>query len=278
MMDDDKMDEMIRRAAADYNRPPATPRDEMWEAIRARRAAAVPAAAPRVIAFPVRRTAWMAAAAVALLAAGIGIGRRLPGDRTAPAVAVQPAASPAAASTPDVSQAVPGAGEPGTALASAASGVASPRSSGTGAPETSGVRPLPGNAPAPAPASAPSDGRAPRLDAYQFATAQHLVRAEALLTAYRAGARRGTVDAELSTWARDLLGSTRLLLDSPAATDARRRRVLEDLELVLVQLVQLGPDSPDEERELLDRTLERGDVMTRLRTTVPADAWSTGSE
>jgi hypothetical protein len=159
--------------------------------------------------------------------------------------------------------------EPGPALASSEPAVATPRSSGSAAP----TRQAPDRA-----TIEPRNGGTRRVDAYQFATAQHLVRAEALLTAYRAGARSGTVDAELSTWARDLLGSTRLLLDSPAATDARRRRVLEDLELVLVQLVQLGPDSPDEERELLDRTIERGDVMTRLRTTVPADAWSSGSE
>ena len=121
------------------------------------------------------------------------------------------------------------------------------------------------------------ESREPRAALYQAATLQHLVRAEALLTSYRAEARAGKVDAELSAWARDLLSSTRLLLDSPAARDPRRRQMLEDLELVLVQIVNLAPDSPAAERDLIDRAIERGDVMTRLRTTIPAGAAVSGS-
>jgi hypothetical protein len=73
----------------------------------------------------------------------------------------------------------------------------------------------------------------------------------------------------MSAWARDLLSNTRLLLDSPAAVDPERRRLLEDLELVLVQIVQLAPANTAD-RAMIDRALEHDHVMTRLRTAVPA--------
>jgi hypothetical protein len=62
-----------------------------------------------------------------------------------------------------------------------------------------------------------------------------------------------------------MLTSTRLLLDSPAGEDPARRGLLEDLETVLVQLVQRS-GAPADERALLDRSLERTQLLTRLRT------------
>jgi hypothetical protein len=99
--------------------------------------------------------------------------------------------------------------------------------------------------------------------AYQVAVVQNLAATEALLTAYRS---KTTSDSAMSVWARDLLSNTRLLLDSPAGADPERRRLLQDLELVLVQIVQLAPT----DREMIDRALEHDHVMTRLRTAVPA--------
>ena len=70
MLDDDRdpLDDRIRELARDRNVPPATPREEMWRAITARRDGR-----------PVRRagTRWLpwAAAAAAVLAVGVGIGR-----------------------------------------------------------------------------------------------------------------------------------------------------------------------------------------------------------
>jgi hypothetical protein len=50
-------------------------------------------------------------------------------------------------------------------------------------------------------------------------------------------------------WARDLLTTTRLLLDSPAGADPARRELLETLELVLVQIARLPrADSPGSAR------------------------------
>ncbi|HJR62574.1 MAG TPA: hypothetical protein VJ803_02670, partial [Gemmatimonadaceae bacterium] len=113
--------------------------------------------------------------------------------------------------------------------------------------------------------------------AYEVATMNHLAQMEALLTTFRATNRDGRVDAQLSVWARDMLSTTRLLLDSPAAEEGRNRRLLEDLELVLVQIVNLSPSAGVSDRGSIERTLENGQVMTRLRTAVPAGGLPTGT-
>ncbi len=81
MMNDDQLDQRIRGAARDYNQPPETPREEMWARIQAgRRAPAHPVdgtpgrRVTRVLPFRRRWVPW-AAAAAAILAVGIGIGR-----------------------------------------------------------------------------------------------------------------------------------------------------------------------------------------------------------
>jgi hypothetical protein len=108
---------------------------------------------------------------------------------------------------------------------------------------------------------------------YARAATAQLVRAEALLTAYSAGgsAPNAGVDKQLSSWARDILSNTRLLLDSPAADDPARRRLLQDLELVLVQMVQRSPAAgAGEERAHIERSLDRTQVLSRLRSALPA--------
>jgi hypothetical protein len=114
--------------------------------------------------------------------------------------------------------------------------------------------------------------------AYQLAAIQHLTQAEALLTSFRAEARSGQqVDAQLSAWAHDLLVSTRLMLDSPAARDPRMRALLEDLELVLAQIAHLGAARAGDELNLIDEAVEGRNVLPRLRTTVPAGVRPAGS-
>ena len=106
---------------------------------------------------------------------------------------------------------------------------------------------------------------------YTRAATAELSRAEALLTAYGTSGANPGVDKQLSTWARDILSNTRLLLDSPAADDPARRRLLQDLELVLVQMVQRSPAAGvGDERAQIDRSMERTQVLTRLRSALPA--------
>jgi hypothetical protein len=110
---------------------------------------------------------------------------------------------------------------------------------------------------------------------YALAATAQLARAEVLLTAYGASdhgvSTNAGVDKQLSTWARDILSNTRLLLDSPAADDPSRRRLLQDLELVLVQMVQRSPTAGvEEERSHIDRSMQRTQVLSRLRSALPA--------
>lgn len=104
---------------------------------------------------------------------------------------------------------------------------------------------------------------------FEAAATQHLSAVEAMLTSYRSTAAPDT-DQAMRRWARDLLSSTRLLLDSPAADDAARRTLLEDLESVLMQIVQLDPNAPAEDRAMVDRAINREQVLTRIRSSIPA--------
>ena len=109
---------------------------------------------------------------------------------------------------------------------------------------------------------------------YRMAAAQTLTQAEALLTAYRASdlSGRSPLDAaQLTTWGRQVLSSTRLLIDSPAGDDPQLSALLADLELVLVQIIQLsGAPLDPADRALIDRALEDRDLLPRIRTAVPA--------
>ena len=67
--DDDRLDELLRSMAQDYHLPPEPPREAMWEAIQAQRRWYRRPWAGR------RRPLVWAAAAAAVLVAGIGIGR-----------------------------------------------------------------------------------------------------------------------------------------------------------------------------------------------------------
>lgn len=101
---------------------------------------------------------------------------------------------------------------------------------------------------------------------YQSTASQYLGQTAALLVALPNEMRNGHADAEFMDHAHDLLLTTRLLLDSPAASDARLRGLLEDLELVLAQVVRLQSDQRPAELELIRQALDQRDVLPRLRT------------
>ena len=194
-MSDDQLDERLREAARSYNAPPDTPREEMWARIQAGRRRD-----PRVLRFTPRRVLW-AAAAAAVLAVGIGIGR----------VSV--------------------------------------------APET-----------------ARWEGSASNSTTYRLAAQEHLSQSEAFLTLFRASVGERADHRLASASARQLLATNRLLLDSPAAVEPATRLLLEDLELVLAEIAQLSPRSREQDLQLIRDGMERGNVMPRLRTAVPAGA------
>jgi hypothetical protein len=264
---DDSMDARIRELAADHNRPVGeVPRDAMWQAIAPAWQAGRAAAAPTVIRrFRPAPFVWGAA-----LAAGLVLGVMLERGPLAPRIPARVAAAPVV----DHRQAVaPPAGaedrtEP-TLVPDATPPRAARRTASSSGP----------------PATAPADvipEQNPALDApdarplYRAAARQTFLQAEALLTAYRStddSHRDQESVRQAGRWARDVLSSTRLLLDSPAANDPQFRALFTDLELVLAQIVQLsGAPLQAGERDLIERGMRDRDLLPRLRSALPAGA------
>ena len=281
MMNDDRFDELLQEAAREHNSAPETPRAEMWAAIAAARGkaragggGAEQKAAPapvRVIPLYTRhrRASGWAAGLAATLLVGIIIGR-----------ATRPASEP----------------EGRVATAPAASSADDPRKMGTGPVIPSPVGPSnTGRGTEITVAQAPNDDRrrepaiatdsrrevrsgtparrdAARADAtpYRVAAMQHLVTTEALLVSLRSDVRAGRKDTTIATWAGQLLGTTRMLMDSPAGRDPQLKQLLDDLELVLAQISRLpGAQGEAADLGLIDDAVRHRQIMTRLRALSP---------
>jgi hypothetical protein len=279
-MTEDNFEEFLKKTAQGYNTPPArTPREDMWSAIQAQRAAGprvVYGGASHMSESSARRFGsriWMgaAAAAVLLLATGVGLGRWSASSNTSPSIAAVNPPKTDSSSPSIVGPSTSVAPEGATAIALAPTGGRLTTLS-TGAAIPNGrdsQRDSIGNGNQIA-SNGPSTNSA-ASSAYQLTAVRHLSEAEALLTSFRTrSATDQQMDAQLGSWARQLLSNTRLLLDSPIANDPQRRPLLEDLELVLVQIVQLSPGSAPQDRDLIEKTLQHDHVMTRLRTAIPA--------
>ena len=102
---------------------------------------------------------------------------------------------------------------------------------------------------------------------YRAVTSRYLGQAVALLVALPSS-NEYVPDRKLIEHAGDLLSTTRLLLDSPAAEDPELKVLLDDLELVLAQVVRLSSARPRQELELITDALEERDVLPRLQNAV----------
>lgn len=100
---------------------------------------------------------------------------------------------------------------------------------------------------------------------FRFAATEYFETTEAFLSLFRVEARAGQADAEVGTWARDLLATARLMMDSPAADDPIFLELLEDLELILVQISQYASHQSTEELELIEQGIEERSVHLRLQ-------------
>lgn len=277
-MSDEQFEEFLKREARAYNPPPAeVPRDEMWETIRAQRAArgarsagGAPrfgAAMPSPKDKPTLKYASIIGMAATLLL-GIGIGRyALERDAAVSELASQielamtgntQPTSPFPDSMPNGP--IGAAERPDASLVTLAVAPAQPRAARASAVVASGAptRVASRNGSGEAATNEPNA-------AMQIVSREHLSRAEALVSVVAASPADAVMDSLTGRWARDMLTNTRLLLDSPAGDDPVRRRLLEDLETVLVQLLQRTGGAVDE-RALIDRTLERTQLLSRLRS------------
>jgi hypothetical protein len=106
------------------------------------------------------------------------------------------------------------------------------------------------------------------VDAYRDQTSHYLGQAAALLISLPAKDASGTADAAFAGKAAELLVTTRLLMDSPAAQDPKLRALLEDLELVLVQIARLRGERSRSDLDLIHQAVEQGDVLSRLNSAV----------
>lgn len=121
----------------------------------------------------------------------------------------------------------------------------------------------------------PDDRNAPlvvRLDTQvaplvpaRLVLAEHVARTIALLSTV---AGSGEPDTLLVPQARDLLLTTRLLMDANGGRDAQAHRLLMDLELVLVQVMQARP-VPAELARAPRETIRQANLIPRLRALVP---------
>lgn len=112
-------------------------------------------------------------------------------------------------------------------------------------------------------------GMAMSADPSYVAMQEHLVRTVALLTTVRDESVQRDANADLAPRAKELLSTTRLLLDQPQLRDERTRRLLQDLELVLVQVIQARSTAPETQNAPRE-TLRETDLLTRVNALVTA--------
>jgi hypothetical protein len=112
----------------------------------------------------------------------------------------------------------------------------------------------------------------PANDPAHVAMEEHLVHTVALLMTVRDETPSATAAGTQTTvtqQARELLSTTRLLLDEPQLRDERTRRLLQDLELVLVQIMQARQSAPETQRAP-NETMRETNLLPRVRAAVTA--------
>jgi hypothetical protein len=271
--DDDRMDEMLIHGARAYNAPGRIPREEMWAAIAAarRQDRAAESVAPSALA-PHRagRPRWLlpgvGIAAALLLSTGIVIGRRMtqpsPDGRARSSVAPSAAApTVATGSTSDtlikqLREETHRTNEKARELAQAPTAVGETSQSST----------------------VGADFQRGNTLALQLIVMRHLAGSEAMITSFRSTARRGERDPMMADWSREMLNTTRTLEASRVTDDPVMKRLLDDLDLVMSQIVQYatnGTHNPDE-LDLIEQSITRRGVISKLRSTLPARPMPTG--
>ena len=263
--DDDRIDELLTFGARDYNAPGAVPRDEMWARIREARRARVVVPAPR------RRGLWVwpsaGIAAALLLAAGISIGRRSEARR-----------SPAT-STPPAPIAAAGAKAAPADSANAPDTIVTQLREETRRTDHE-VQRLAGTTQPASPHSTRGPSAVARDNlAYHLVLLRHLAGSEAMITAFRSSAQRGEVDGQIAGWSRELLNTTRTLESTQAVDDPVMKRLLEDLDLVITEIVHYTSHGGvnAEDLDIIEQSINSRGVIAKLRNTLPGRTFPAGS-
>jgi len=259
-MNDDRIDELLARGARDYNQPGPVPRDEMWARIQASRQSLRAASAART-SRPILIWTSVGIAAAVILSVGITIGRRV--ERGVPTATAPVAANPVASPRRD-SASTRSTVRPATIVATNRDSLIRQLREQTKTTDRR-AREL---------AAAPDQTGGPPATnlAYHLVVLQHLAGSEAMITAFRTSAHRGEMDADLATWSRELLSTTRMLESSAATQDPTMKRLLEDLDLVIAQIVQYTTHGTNnsEDLDLIEQSITARGVIGKLRGTVSA--------
>ena len=96
------------------------------------------------------------------------------------------------------------------------------------------------------------------------ATLRYIGQTVALLASFESEVQAPRSDTAMATRAKELLLTTRLLLDAQQNSDPIVYALLEDLELVLVQIVQMQPKRNPSDVDLIKEAMQQRDVMPRL--------------
>ena len=138
-----------------------------------------------------------------------------------------------------------------------------------------GTTPQPGVAPVAVSVPAASDDSSRSAAHARAVTLAHLADAEVFLTVVRSDLKAGRSDAERAARSRDLLVRTRLLLGASPDRSPAVEQLLEDLELLLAEISALPKTRPSMDLKLLDETMREGNVLPRIRATLPAQSVGT---
>lgn len=262
---DHQLDAVLQDLKQTYRVPRGTPPfDAMWSAIEE-----TLAPGPQAEVVPIRAVAgaargwrmvryapWIGMAATLLI--GVGIGRLTARTATERPVSSGPSTSVADSEKPvakppagPVERVAPVIVTPPERLASAGT------ARGTAVvPATSEVATFPSSA-----ADESFAAEAPT------STNRYLGQTTALIVALANDAPRPGDDARFAQRARELLVTTRLMMDAPT-TDEKSRALLEDLELVLTQIVRMQGEQGRQELKLIREALEQRDLLPRLYSAV----------
>ena len=267
-MNDDHWTRRLEGFREEYNAPPETPRDEIWDGIEA----ALEQAPPEEV-LTTMRELYRRPPEAPRDEMWVAIETELPAERQATdiiAIGRVGGRQPQRGSV--LSRRWPALATAAAALLVMGVGLGRLSVSPSGPP----VDP-------PEVASAAASGEAASAEvgsgAMRVAAADHFSRTESLLTMVSSDARVGRVDAEVGDWARTLLLQTRLLMNSSAVQDPMILELVEDLEVILMQVVRLSPQldgSQGGELDLITESLEDNDIMLRIRTILPAGSVQAG--
>jgi hypothetical protein len=108
----------------------------------------------------------------------------------------------------------------------------------------------------------------PVLRPYQKTTEELLGKTAVLLAALGTDRTSASFSSHVSDQAAQLLGTARMLLDSPAGSEPGIRALLLDLELTLAQVARLQPSRGETELMLINEAVAERDIVPRIRSAV----------